>query len=78
MAVNVEVERGANETSASVVRRFTRRTQAAGILNRVRKLRYHTRNQSKYKQKVRALKVLERRAEVDKLIKLGKMVDKRR
>lgn len=78
MATNVEVVKTGTENSISLLRRFTKRVQGAGILPRVRSLRYKNRNQSPYKRKVATLKKLNRRKEVDLLIKLGKMVEKTR
>lgn len=76
MATNVEVTKTGTENSMGVLRRFTKRVQGAGILPRVRSLRYKQRNQSTYKRKVATLKKLGRRKEVDLLIKLGKMQEK--
>ena len=76
MAINVEVTKANNESAASIIRRFSRKVQGAGILNRIRSIRYSKRNQSKLSVKKNALNVLHRRAEVNKLIKLGKMQEK--
>jgi ABC-type enterochelin transport system ATPase subunit len=74
--INAEVTRGPNETSLSLIRRFTKRVQGSGILPRVRSLRYQNRSLSKYKVKLRTLKVINRRIEIQQLIKLGKLADK--
>ncbi|OHA18637.1 MAG: hypothetical protein A2836_02340 [Candidatus Taylorbacteria bacterium RIFCSPHIGHO2_01_FULL_45_63] len=74
--INVAVEKNSNESTASLLRRFTRRVQGSGVLPRVRSLRYKDRNQSRYTRKKVALKNLRRREEVKKLIKLGKMAEK--
>lgn len=76
MATNVEVTKTGTENSMGVLRRFTKRVQGSGILPRVRSLRYKDRNLSTYKRKVATLKKLNRRIEVDALIKLGKMQEK--
>jgi len=78
MATNVEVTKTGTENSMGVLRRFTKRVQGSGVLPRVRSLRYKQRNQSTYKRKVATLKKLNRRKEVDLLIKLGKMQEKTR
>jgi ribosomal protein S21 len=78
MATNVEVTKNESENSMSVLRRFTKRVQGAGILPRVRSLRYKTRNLSPNTRKKRAIKKITRRKEVDLLIKLGKMTEKTR
>ena len=45
--VNIEVVKGANENNVSVLRRFTKRVQGAGVLPRVRSKRYTLRVPSK-------------------------------
>jgi ribosomal protein S21 len=74
--INVEIARNNNESSTNVLRRFTKKVQGAGILPKVRSLRYADRKLSPYKVKKKTLKVLRRRAEVAELIKLGKMPEK--
>jgi len=78
MIVNAEIQKNPGESNPSVVRRFTKKVQGFGLLNRVRSARYKTRNPSKYTRKKMALKLLERREEIKKLIKLGKLPDKMR
>ncbi|MES3031366.1 MAG: hypothetical protein V4697_03045 [Patescibacteria group bacterium] len=74
--INIEVSRNGTENSMGVLRRFTKRVQGAGILPRVRSLRYNQRVLSPYKTKMKTLKSIRRRAEVAELIKLGKMQEK--
>ncbi|OHA15089.1 MAG: hypothetical protein A3H57_02920 [Candidatus Taylorbacteria bacterium RIFCSPLOWO2_02_FULL_43_11] len=73
MSINVEVEKTGSETNASLIRRFSRRVQGAGIINKVKGGRYKDRAESKYKRKVKTLGMLEKRKRVEKLIKLGKI-----
>jgi ribosomal protein S21 len=73
MATNVEIERNANENNTHVIRKFTKRVQEAGILNRVRGIRYHERSESKYVQKKKALKSIGRKKEIEVQVKLGKV-----
>lgn len=73
MATNVEIERSSNENNTHAIRKFTRRVQDAGILNRVRGIRYYSRNESKYVQKKKALKSIGKRKEIETQIKLGKL-----
>ena len=78
-SVNVEVQKTGSESSLSLLRRFSKRVQGSGVLNRVRRLRYKTRNQSPLKRKMATLKFIERTAEREKLAKLGKLpVEKKR
>lgn len=73
MSINAEVVKTGNENNVNLIRRFTKRVQGAGILPRVRGIRYSSRKQSEYVKKKHALKALRRREEVAELIKLGKM-----
>lgn len=74
--INVEITRNNTENSASVIRRFTKKVQGSGILPRVRSLRYNQRVLSAYKTKMKTLKSLNRKAEIQELIKMGKMQEK--
>ncbi len=70
--INVEVTKGAAENNGSLLKKFTRRVQGAGILPRVRSIRYSKRGESRYTRKKRTLKVLNRRSEAELMAKLGK------
>lgn len=78
MNVNVEVAKNNNETTASLIRRFTKRVQGAGIIPKAKSLRYSERPTSKYTKKKMALKRLIKRKEIERLKKLGKIVDGKR
>ncbi len=73
--INVEVQKTGTENPMSVLKRFTRRVQGAGVLPRVRSLRYAKRSESRYVRKKRTLKTIGRRTERDRLIKLGKIAE---
>lgn len=73
MATNVAVDKNASENNVNLIRRFTKRVQESGIVKRVRGIRYTDRNRSHYVGKKKALEVLKRRAEREKLLKLGKI-----
>ena len=70
---NVEVQKTGSESNLSLLRRFSKRVQGAGILNRVRSIRYKTRSQSRLKRKMSTLKFLEKKTERNRLDKLGKL-----
>lgn len=74
--INVEVAKSGNESTAGLIRRFSRRVQEAGVLKRARGLRYYERPLSDELQKERALKANERRKQKEKLAKLGKLPQK--
>ncbi len=73
MSVNAEVKRNANENAISLIRRFTKRMQGAGTIQRVRSIRWSKRKPSLFKRRKSALVVLSRRKEYEKLKKLGKL-----
>ncbi|MEK7227960.1 MAG: hypothetical protein AAB681_01225 [Patescibacteria group bacterium] len=71
--INVELKKNEHENAASLIRRFTRKIQESGIIPKIKGSRYAQRDVSKLSQKTVALRKLARRAEVEKLKKLGKM-----
>lgn len=72
-AVRVEVRRTKNESSASLIRRFSRRGQGLGLVRALRKRRYYVREKSKNVDHARAMIRGERIAEYNELVKLGKI-----
>jgi ribosomal protein S21 len=70
---NVELKKNPHENGLSLIRRFTRKIQESGIIPKVKSNRYASRDISKLAQKNMRLKSLNRRAEVERLKKLGKM-----
>lgn len=77
MAINVQVEKNNNESSANVIRRFTKRVQGAGIVPKVRGGRYHNRNKSSNVQRMAKLKKLAKQVIYEKLLKLGKIAEQK-
>jgi ribosomal protein S21 len=73
--IQVEVTKNNNETSSSIIRRFTKRVQESGIIRRAKGLRYSGRAQSEYVKKKKALKRIAKRTETDRLRRLGKIED---
>ncbi len=71
--INVNIQKNANESASSVLRRFTKKVQESGVLNRVRSIKYTQRNLSYYKKKKAALEKLKRQLDREQLIKLGKL-----
>jgi ribosomal protein S21 len=69
----IQVDKNGNENNASVLRRFSRKIQESNIIQKVKGGRYNKRKESKLKVKYAKLKYLERRAQTDKLRKLGKI-----
>ena len=75
MATNIEVVKGPNENNLSVLRRFQKRVQGAGVLNRVRSKRYTERVKSENVKQAKTLAYLKKREETAELVKLGKIVE---
>lgn len=69
----IEISKNNNENNASILRRFSRKVQESGIIQKVKKNRYNERALSKLKVKQGTLKKLARRKEIEKLRKLGKV-----
>lgn len=75
MATNAEVQKNDGESTISLIRRFSKRVQGAGVITRIRGNRYYERSKSKLVTRKKALKTIKRREEIAELIKLGKMVE---
>ena len=73
----IKVQAKQTTSNANALRDFSRRVRDAGIINKVRSLRFYEREHSNTIKKKDALKKIQRREEVKKLIKLGKMRDTR-
>ena len=71
--INIEVTKGNNENNLSVLRRFQKRVQGAGILNVVRSKRYSDRIKSENVKRAKTLSYLVKKEKVNELLKLGKM-----
>lgn len=69
----VEVRKGKNESSAALIRRFSRRVQGSGLVRGTRNRRYFIRIKSKNVDRRRALVSLARKANYNELVKLGKI-----
>lgn len=76
--VVVEVNKNGNESSTNLVRRFSRKVQETGIIQKVKGKRYNTRALSKLSIKRGKLKKIAKAKEFEKLYKLGKATRGRR
>jgi ribosomal protein S21 len=72
----VEVGKNANESGVNLIRRFQKRVQESGVLNKARSVRYNERPKSKLSRKNSTLTRIAKRAEIERLKKLGKIPDK--
>ncbi|QSH39654.1 hypothetical protein JXR01_01430 [Candidatus Kaiserbacteria bacterium] len=75
MATNIQVEKTGTENTGAVLRKFTQRMRSAGIVQKMRKIRYRARPVSKNMQRATALRKIERRGDFEQLIKEGKLSD---
>ncbi|MEK7613146.1 MAG: 30S ribosomal protein S21 [Patescibacteria group bacterium] len=76
MATNAEVSKNEGESAVNLIRRFSKRVQGAGLIQRMRNRRYHERPKSRSVVRKHTLKAIKRREAVQELIKLGKMIEK--
>ncbi|MFZ1987978.1 MAG: hypothetical protein WAV21_03040 [Minisyncoccia bacterium] len=72
-ATRVEVRRSKNESSTSLIRRFSRRAQGLGLVREMRHRRYYERQKSKNVEHQRAMVKGARRADFTEQVKLGKI-----
>jgi hypothetical protein len=77
MATNVEVTKGNKDNNANLIKKFTRRVQEAGIIPRVKSIRYAERALSSYVKKTKRLKSIDNREKHEELVKLGKKAPRR-
>ncbi|HSE56492.1 MAG TPA: hypothetical protein VLB02_00155 [Candidatus Paceibacterota bacterium] len=71
--INVEMKKTGTENPTSLIRRFSRKMQEAGIIQKVKSKRYSERAPSALSQKTMALRRIIRRKEAERLKKLGKL-----
>jgi ribosomal protein S21 len=74
MITVIEVKKNANESNMNLLRRFTRKVQESGVIQKVKSKRYNKRTESKIKIKAATLKRLANRKKQEKLFKLGKEI----
>lgn len=67
----IQVRKKDRETTASLLRRFTRRVQQSGILIRARRARFREKERTKREKRASALRRQRITAEKEKLRKMG-------
>ncbi|KKU14685.1 hypothetical protein A3A20_00885 [Candidatus Wolfebacteria bacterium RIFCSPLOWO2_01_FULL_45_19] len=67
----IKVKRKEGETSSSLIFRFTKRVQHSGVLKESKKRRFHSRSQNRTKRLVSALYRERKKAEMEKMRKMG-------
>lgn len=78
MSTNVEVQKNSNESTANLIRRFTKRMQGSGIVRKMRRSRYYKRIKSRNFLRNERLRTLERKEIYEELVKLGKIQERGR
>lgn len=68
----VKIRKRENESSGSLLRRFTKALQLSGFLERAKKNRHRQRSKSDYAKKKEALRRIDWEREMRRLRKLGK------
>ncbi len=71
MAVNVVVRKTKSDNNLGLLRKFSRKVKISGVVKRKKSLRFFERKISDYKKKMNALMRLRKRAEYERLEKLG-------
>ena len=75
--INVQVEGSESESNSNILRRFSRRVRGSGVVDKAKSLQERERPMSETQKKQEKLRRLRRQEEVDKMIKLGKLPDRR-
>ena len=69
--IGVAVKKNGNESTPSLLRRFSKRVQGSGIVRKAKSIRYHLRSVSKNKRRGSALRRISRQEERAQKEKLG-------
>ena len=75
MVINIKVEKSGTENTGAILRKFTQRMRSAGIVQKMRKVRFRARPLSPSMRRKVALRKIERRGDFEQLIKDGKLSD---
>lgn len=75
--INVEITKNNNENNLGLMRRFSKKVKTSGVIKKVRSVRYNQRAISKFTRKKKALKTINKKAEIDEMIKMGKMPERK-
>ncbi len=77
MAINIKVTKQASENTASVLRKFSFQVRSSGILMQARKKMQREKPLSRNMKKFAALRRLAKKREIEKLIKEGKLKERK-
>lgn len=73
--IHLEVRKNTSETTPSLIRRFTKKMQSSGVLKKAKSIKYWDRPKSDFVKRKDALNRINKRKEIEKLRKLGKISD---
>ena len=73
----IKVDNERSQNPGMVLRQFSKKVSGSGLLRIARSFRYHERNKSELAGKNSALKRLEKRTQIQTLLKLGKPLPER-
>lgn len=73
MATNVNVQKRDNENAMQALKRFTNQVRSAGVVQKLKSLKFQEREASDLKRKQQALRRMKKQTERDHLRKLGKI-----
>ena len=76
MATNIKIKKKENENNSNLLRRFTRRFQESGIGPKVKSLKFEERKPSSLIKKNAKIRKINKKAEIEELIKLGKITER--
>jgi len=70
--MTIEIKRQERDSNQALIRRFSKRLKASGVLRKARTSKYRSRPKSQQMKKRAALRKIEKGKEYEKLTKLGK------
>jgi DNA-binding GntR family transcriptional regulator len=76
MALNVNIKKKEKQSSADVLKQFQKLVKSAGVVTKLKSIKFHERKESDFKKKAAALKKINKTVENDRLRKLGKKVNR--
>ncbi len=74
----IQVDNDKSQNPNMVLRQFSKKVIGSGLLRKARANRYYVRPKTELSKKTSALKRLEKKAHIEKLLKLGKAVPNKR
>jgi ribosomal protein S21 len=76
--INVVVKSNKTENGTTLLRRFNKRVQGAGVLSKAKSLKFRDRKVSDFVKKKNRLRSIAKRQKVEKMLKLGQAPKKKK